>query len=101
MNQNRPLKTDIVLNINMYLHHPILKAWRRRRRNDDAHLSGLKADGLEGSKSQVAPVGELSEATDDAGKQTEETDFIKNPYEKTKLFSFCPQMTVDGSTQTV
>ena len=36
---------------------------------DTAHLSGLKADGLESSKRQVVPVGELSESTDNAAKQ--------------------------------
>lgn len=47
---------------------------KKKKNNDDAaHLSGLKADGFEGSKSQVAPVGELSEPTDDARKQTEKT----------------------------
>ena len=32
---------------------------------DAAHLSGLKTDGLQSSKSQVVPVSELSEPTDD------------------------------------
>lgn len=36
---------------------------------DAAHLSGLKADGFEGSKRQVVPVGELSESTDNTAKQ--------------------------------
>lgn len=36
---------------------------------DAAHLSGLKADGLEGSKRQMVPVGELSESTDNTAKQ--------------------------------
>lgn len=42
----------------------------KKQKGATAHLSGLKADGLEGSESQVVPVGELCEPTDDAGKQT-------------------------------
>lgn len=41
---------------------------RKADSSASAHLSGLKADGLQGCKGQVAPVGELSEAADDAGK---------------------------------
>lgn len=33
------------------------------------HLSGLEADGLQGSKGQVALVGELGEPTDDPGTE--------------------------------
>lgn len=48
-----------------------LKGEKKNRKTDGttaAHLSGLKADGLEGCKGQMALVGELSEAADDAGK---------------------------------
>lgn len=50
--------------------------WGEEAERRHAHLSGLKADSLKSSKSQVVPVGELSESTDDPGKQTEETDSI-------------------------
>lgn len=46
---------------------PKMPGWSR----DGPHLSGLEADGLQGSKGQVALVGELGEPTDDPG-----TEFI-------------------------
>lgn len=43
---------------------------------DGAHLSGLEADGLQGSEGQVALVGELGEPTDDSGTDTDGHHFL-------------------------
>lgn len=66
----------------LFAFHPVLKSKKKKKNADDsAHLSGLKADGFEGGESQVAPVGELSESTDDAGKQTEEAVLLQSGQE--------------------